>query len=58
MPQPSTTDRLTGGEKRLAEVMNSSTAPTRSPDEKNAAARPQVDLVWDVDPDQPGHGAR
>lgn len=57
MPQPPTTERLTAGERRLADVIDSSTAPRPSPSEKTAATRPQVDLVWDADPDRQSHGA-
>lgn len=53
MPQPPPTERLTVGEKRLADAIDSSTAP-RPPSEKTAATRPQVDLVWNANPDPQG----
>jgi hypothetical protein len=52
MPQPPSAKRLTAGERRLAEVIDSSTSPRPSPNEKTAAARSQVDLVWNADPDR------
>ena len=55
MPQPPTVDRLTAGERRLADVIDSPTAPKASRTGETTAARPQVDLVWDVDPE--GHSA-
>lgn len=56
MPQPPTTERLTAGERRLADVIDSLTAPRPSPSEKTAAPRPQVDLVWDAEPDPQSNG--
>jgi hypothetical protein len=57
MPQPPTTERLTAGEKRLADLIDSTTTPRPSPSEKTAASRPRVDVVWNADTDPQGHGA-
>jgi hypothetical protein len=59
MPQPPTPERLTAGERWLADVIESSTKPRLSPSEKAAVAdHPRVDLVWDADPDPQRHGTR
>lgn len=56
MPQPSTVDRLTAGERRLADVIDSPTAPKASRNRETTPGRPRVDVVWDADPDRPGSG--
>ena len=50
MPQPPTADRLTAGERRFANVIDSSAAPTAPRSAETTATRPGVDLIWDADP--------
>ena len=51
MPRPPATERLTAGENRLADVIDSP-AVTKSSNSGEKASRARVDLIWDVDPNQ------